>query len=242
MKFLGKITLMLTATALGSSAFAATTISLTPGGSVTSGYSSTGEAVVFSSNGITATLTGWSVNSQGVISAGQIGVWSSGVGVLNSRTDNSHTIDNSGWTDFLLLQFANPVRLADASFNTGWHSMNDTDATIGYGIASLDQIASLNGETWSVPWLNTYQSGSAGASGNNTRNINPQGFIGNTWLIGASFANPDRRLDGFKLERITVSTAVPEPTAWAMMLLGFGFVGVSIRSAKRRQKVTVSYA
>ena len=242
MKLLGKITLMLAATALGSSAFAATTISFTLGGSVSSGYSNTGEAVAFTNNGITATLTGWSVNSQGVISAGRVSVWSSGVGVLNSRTDNSHTIDNSGWTDFLLLQFANPVRLEDAQFNAGWHSMNDTDATIGYGFASLDQITSLNGETWSVPWLNTYQSGAAGASGNNTRNINPQGFNGTTWLIGASFANPDRRLDGFKLERITVSAAVPEPTTWAMMILGFGFVGGAIRSAKRRQKVTVSYA
>lgn len=39
------------------------------------------------------------------------------------------------------------------------------------------------------------------------------------------------------------STApVPEPATWAMMLLGFGFVGGAMRSAKRRQKVTGSYA
>lgn len=36
--------------------------------------------------------------------------------------------------------------------------------------------------------------------------------------------------------------AVPEPATWALMLLGFGFVGGALRSAKRRQKVTVSYA
>lgn len=39
-----------------------------------------------------------------------------------------------------------------------------------------------------------------------------------------------------------VSSAVPEPATWAMMLLGFGFVGGVMRSAKRRQKQTVSYA
>ncbi len=39
-----------------------------------------------------------------------------------------------------------------------------------------------------------------------------------------------------------VTAAVPEPGTWAMMLLGFGFVGGAMRSAKRRQKVTVSYA
>ncbi|WP_082992669.1 PEPxxWA-CTERM sorting domain-containing protein [Erythrobacter sp. QSSC1-22B] len=42
--------------------------------------------------------------------------------------------------------------------------------------------------------------------------------------------------------RVIVPGAVPEPSTWAMMLLGFGFVGGGMRSAKRRQKVTVSYA
>lgn len=36
--------------------------------------------------------------------------------------------------------------------------------------------------------------------------------------------------------------AVPEPATWAMLLLGFGFVGGAMRSAKRRQKLTVRYA
>lgn len=36
--------------------------------------------------------------------------------------------------------------------------------------------------------------------------------------------------------------AVPEPATWAMMLLGFGFVGSAMRSAKRRRKLVVSYA
>ena len=35
--------------------------------------------------------------------------------------------------------------------------------------------------------------------------------------------------------------AVPEPGTWALMLLGFGFVGGVMRSAKRKQKLTVSY-
>lgn len=37
-------------------------------------------------------------------------------------------------------------------------------------------------------------------------------------------------------------TGVPEPATWAMLLLGFGLVGGAMRSAKRRQKLTVSYA
>ncbi|OBX19716.1 hypothetical protein A9995_03890 [Erythrobacter sp. QSSC1-22B] len=38
------------------------------------------------------------------------------------------------------------------------------------------------------------------------------------------------------------TAAVPEPSTWAMMLLGFGFVGGAMRSAKRQQKLGVSYA
>ena len=35
---------------------------------------------------------------------------------------------------------------------------------------------------------------------------------------------------------------VPEPATWAMMLLGFGFVGGAMRSAKRRRKLALSHA
>lgn len=36
--------------------------------------------------------------------------------------------------------------------------------------------------------------------------------------------------------------AVPEPATWAMILLGFGFIGGAMRSAKRRHKVSISFA
>jgi hypothetical protein len=39
-----------------------------------------------------------------------------------------------------------------------------------------------------------------------------------------------------------VITSVPEPSTWAMMLLGFGVIGAAIRCARRKQKPTVSYA
>jgi hypothetical protein len=53
---------------------------------------------------------------------------------------------------------------------------------------------------------------------------------------------------GFDLDAVgvrhfaQVTAAVPEPSTWAMMLLGFGFVGGAMRCAKRRTKLTVSCA
>ncbi|HSQ95234.1 MAG TPA: PEPxxWA-CTERM sorting domain-containing protein [Croceibacterium sp.] len=41
---------------------------------------------------------------------------------------------------------------------------------------------------------------------------------------------------------LTVNSAVPEPSTWAMMLFGFGGIGFAMRTARRRQKLTVSYA
>ncbi|MCU6454134.1 FxDxF family PEP-CTERM protein [Sphingomonas sp. A2-49] len=49
---------------------------------------------------------------------------------------------------------------------------------------------------------------------------------------------------GGQLTFIPSATAVPEPAAWAMMILGMGVVGFALRSAKRKSKVrtTVTFA
>lgn len=47
---------------------------------------------------------------------------------------------------------------------------------------------------------------------------------------------------GVRLDDGALAGAVPEPATWALMLIGFGFVGGALRSSKRKQKLTVSYA
>jgi len=39
-----------------------------------------------------------------------------------------------------------------------------------------------------------------------------------------------------------LAPGVPEPSTWALLILGFGAVGFMMRSSRRRQNVTVSYA
>lgn len=51
--------------------------------------------------------------------------------------------------------------------------------------------------------------------------------------------------NGFAMELddiVFTGTAVPEPATWAMMILGLGFIGGAMRSAKRRQRLAVSYS
>jgi len=44
----------------------------------------------------------------------------------------------------------------------------------------------------------------------------------------------------FRLDNISVNAAVPEPGTWAMMLVGFGAIGYSMR--RRRKLVTIAQA
>ncbi|MEZ5737304.1 MAG: PEPxxWA-CTERM sorting domain-containing protein [Novosphingobium sp.] len=213
-----------------------------------SGYYNYGQALTFTDGTVTVEVTGWSINDSDTINDARLGVWTYGLGVLNSDGDNSHTIDNSGWTDFVVLLFDQAVILSSAQFNTGWHDMNDTDATIGYDIVALpfNVAGAIDGQNASVlsSW-NLYSSDSSGF-GDEFRNINPGSNSGNLWLIGASFDNPTEcfqtsrgtkckeKPDGFKLELVKYETAVPEPATWAMMLLGFGLIGGVMRRRNGR--------
>ena len=210
-----------------------------------SGDYGTGVPLTFSSAGTNAKVTAWSIGTDNKIYQAQLGVWDSGIGVKNGSTDDSHTIDNSGRKDFIVIQFDKLVELATATFNTGWHGFSDTDATIGYLISGAPFATTVNltgANQSSLSSYNLYESGSIGNSGNSTRNINPTGKLGNTWLIGSSFNNPEGayKLDGFKLEKLTFSPAVPEPATWMFMMLGMAAVGFTMRR-KDKQTLRVRY-
>jgi hypothetical protein len=85
------------------------------------------------------------------------------------------------------------------------------------------------------------------------------GDIGGTYqVLGANYAGTawnsgplnlfywdENSYDNFGAIKFDVSAArgaVPEPSTWAMMLLGFGLVGGSVRSARRQQKLNLSHA
>lgn len=59
-----------------------------------------------------------------------------------------------------------------------------------------------------------------------------QDFFGNRTVLTSDVA--------FTLSGVT--TAVPEPSTWAMLILGMGVVGGTMRSARRRPRTTFGYA
>lgn len=104
-----------------------------------------------------------------------------------------------------------------------------TASTISFGsgiIASLNIVA---------PGLGFTQFGSSSAP-----------------LFTGSFDSPTFQTGTYQLNNpffgdgtLTISNgagAVPEPATWAMMLLGFGALGGIMRSTRRKQNATVSYA
>ena len=85
-----------------------------------------------------------------------------------------------------------------------------------------------------------------GLNGDLLQEINFSNFPGTfsfstTNIKSVSFSSTSQfGVDNFNFDG--VQSAVPEPATWAMMLLGFGLIGGAMRSAKRRQKLTVSFA
>ena len=69
------------------------------------------------------------------------------------------------------------------------------------------------------------------------------GFTGSQFdsIRITSLSNDFLLLDNLQFDG-TVMSAVPEPSTWAMMLLGFGLVGGALRSAKRKRPMAFSKA
>lgn len=210
---------------------------------------SSATAVKFSAVGLTYTTS----LTPGVSSAVK---YSDGLGV-NPSGDDRHTIDNSRAYDFILLRFNTAVALTGATFaNANWYndSRADTDATISFAAIGFD-YAAIN-QTYTTTLSGTAKTnffnavgGSLNANqfvsnnvgwGTETRSFNngPTLNVSKVWIVGASIANADRRLDSFKLQGVTfampTAAVVPEPSTWAMLILGFGLVG----AAARRRRTT----
>ena len=206
---------------------------------------------VFNANegGLKVKATAWHANdsspnsiSTDTISAATLGIYGgAGLGDLfgnDTGSNGTHQIDNTGGgVDFLMLQFDQSVSLTSLSRNV--FSMS------GAGVNCCDSDAAIWGDTGSTKVLGNVTSASNidltkylvpenlftpvdGGSGASTTGLSTGSS--SVWLVSAAF---NQNNDGFKLSGLKVVTpstpAVPEPATWALMIVGFGAVGISMR-------------
>jgi hypothetical protein len=210
--------------------------------------------------------SGSSGTGDDIVTAATLKIWSGGLGVQNKYEPNSspqHSIDNgvdsSGsryMVDFVMLQFNYDVDVNNMT--TGWVS-GDQDASLRVGAGPTSNPALWNsalgldkkkvfGATSGIE-LTDYvgmADTSLNSTTNNTspftRSVNGSNQHGMMWLIGALYGTQSN--DFFKLDllNVTVFPTIPEPSTWLTMILGFGFVGWSMRRKSKIGTISASLA
>lgn len=180
----------------------------------------------------------WTNSSLNTVSTAAVADWRGyglGVSFGNDNTQNeTHQIDNGGdGTDFVALVFDKAVNLSSfgvTAFAMSGNSYIDYDLSyVAYAGTLADLVNGVKMSTFTnVNTSAPTSSATFGTTGGATSNI---------WLISAAMSSPDSRVDGFKLTSLAVTSvpaAVPEPATWAMMLVGFGAIGGTLRSRRGR--------
>ena len=213
------------------------------------GLSLTLQAYTFSNGTMPTSLGGANIGSS-IFSTSRLSFSDRGVGICSTGETGGPTGNSEGcpevdsadeqgsnatnYNEGLLLSFvgAPTVDLMEAVLNRV-----DQYDTLGiYGVNDLGSLIFLG-------FTGTIMSPTGGflvnAVGSNTNTQHELTFTpaltGFSRYFFTTTTNSDRpnRGDGYRLRALTVA-AVPEPAAWAMMLIGFGFIGFQMRRSRRR--------
>ena len=205
------------------------------------GYGTYGNVRTFTSEGLTVTVTSFGLtgNSGTTFQTAATGQWSGGLGVIDqkeafSTSSSIHTVDNSGYYDFVLFQFNKPVDPlsisltqfngdSDVSYWTG----NLTGTLIGQTLAGLSGLgfgSQINNDVSTSNGLRTFSLTSPTV---------------NALLVAARIGQGN---DYFKIEDLCVDYTtppppngeIPEPSTYATM--GGALLGLGALIARRRKQ------
>ena len=199
---------LLSSLAIGAAALVATPASATIVGSLGGG---TGTFLSLSSSGLNggavATLTGGTIETSDQpfadIPAG--GVFENTFLASGPSTNAPATLTFTNAVDYLSFLWGSPDLYNVLTITTNVATYDFTAALLGFTTTNGDQSVSQ------------YVQFSTGAGEH---------------ITGATFNNAPP-IDAFETANFSITSGVPEPATWAMMLLGFGGIGFSMR---RRQK------
>lgn len=109
---------------------------------------------------------------------------------------------------------------------------NPNDATLSFNIGGVPVGSTLTaGQPSGTPgqtWINFGTSFVASTTGSTPLELQFRG-------LGVTAAD-------FAVDRVYLTAAVPEPSTWALMLLGFGAVGGAMRTKRRKTNAALSFA
>lgn len=132
---------------------------------------------------------------------------------------------------------------------TGSSNYLTTNVASGTGSASIFSKTGFQNIAFDWGTVDSYNTFALlDAAGNAFYTLTGQQVMPNNGTVGTriSLASTDQAIYGlrlysgqpaFEVDNVTFSAAVPEPATWAMMILGFGLVGASMR---RRSSVRTS--
>jgi len=215
---------------------ASVTIDFAGGNSPSSGAA--GNIATYTGGGVAVLASGWSSGGSSIQSA-FLGQYSDGLGVTNQAEGNGNApgqdaIDNTSGNDGVLLVFDQPVSLLFATLIPVQHGNNqsDNDVTIAFANFAGTFALTSGSPLWSNLGSTAYSMPGNGNAPFSTL-ISSGANYANAWYVSADILGLDHSSDGFRLSKITVNTpAVPEPSSWAMGLLGFWAVGSRLRRTK----------
>jgi hypothetical protein len=214
----------------GAASATSVTFSFTGGNDATTG--AVGNTKNFSSSpaGISLIASAYSTqtsNDTGTFIKGYLGQYPNGLGVTNASNDGSHTVDNSGYTDFVVFEFSTAIDIAKITLS----SYGDADINVWLGtLGANNNFTGTETFTNNLGGLNPLGlfTCSSSCNGNpETVSYDITSNLTGNYLVIAARTNDDD--DEFKIRGLNVeyTQTVPEPATLALFgasLLGLGAV------------------
>ncbi len=206
----------------------------------TSTTGSSGNIRVFTVNGITVKVSGFSRSSTGSWAAAYLGAYSGGLGVTDTSENGSspgHTVDNVGRDNFVLFEFSQPIVINRAFLG---YVVGDSDLTAWVG--NIPGAYSTH-VTLSDTVLNGLTSEENTTDSSNTRwaKLNGSGISGNILVIAASLED-DTPDDNFKVAALDIcQPTTTNPVTLGCVSADTGKVGVYYASSLRAEGGTPGY-